>query len=123
MPVPPMEGAVDPAPILPVVPVDAVPVPPLLVPVLVLTLPAVLLAGARTTTGDAPVFTTSSEHGVEESVDSVAEVQRRSARTASPDGPGTVWASAEPASRSAASEARETVEDLFMAYLLAAAAD
>src|ERR1700693_4056679 len=121
----PMEGPVDPASVLPVVPVDAVPVLPRLgwvvVPVLVLPLPAVLLPGARTTTGDTPrrSFRTSSEHGVEASVDSVVEVQRRSTRLAStPDGLGLgmVWASAEPASRSAASGASETGEDLFMAY-------
>ncbi len=99
------------------IPGDAVSVPPGpgWVPVLMLPLPAVLLAGGRTAAGDAPgLFRTSSEHGVEAPVDSVVEVQRRSARPAStPD--GLVWASAEPASRSTASGASETGEGLFMA--------
>ena len=111
----------DPAP---VIPVDAVPVLPglgwVVVPALVLPLPAVLSPGGRTTTGNTPgrSFKTSSEHGAVASVDSVVEVQRRLTRSAStPDGlgPGMVWASAEPASSSAASEASEIAEDLFMA--------
>ena len=101
-----------------IVPVDGTPVVPVEVPMdpeLVLPLP-----GGRTTTGDTrgPSFWTSSEHGAVASVDSVVEVQRRSTRSAStPDGLGLgmVWASAEPASRSAASGASETGKDLFMA--------
>jgi len=104
-------------------PVDGMPVVPMEVPVdpaLVLLFPAMPLSGGRTTTGDmrGPSFWTSSEHVVAASVDSVAEVQRWSMRLAStPDrlGLGMVWASAEPASRSAASGASETGEDLFMA--------
>jgi hypothetical protein len=124
VPVVPMEVPVDPAPILLVVPVDVVPVLAglgwVVVRALVLSLPTALFGG-RTTTGDTrgPSFRTSSAHGAEASVDSVAEVQRRSTRSAStPDGlePGMVWARAEPASRSAASEANDTGKDLFMAY-------
>jgi hypothetical protein len=100
------------------VPVGAVPVPPgpgwVVVPVLVLLLPSGLLAGgARTPAGTERSFTTSSEHGVETAVDSVVEVQRRSERPVS--GLGRVWASAEPASRSAASGASKPGKDLFMA--------
>ncbi|HMC46331.1 MAG TPA: hypothetical protein VKJ77_13500, partial [Caballeronia sp.] len=51
MPVVPMEVSVDPAPVLPIVPVGAVPVLPglgwVVVPALVLPLPAVLLPGGR----------------------------------------------------------------------------
>src|ERR1035437_1780880 len=105
------------------VPVDGMPVVPMEVPVdpaLVLLFPAMPLSGGRTTTGDTrgPSFWTSSEHVAAASVDSVAEVQRWSMRSAStPDrlGLGMVWARAEPASRSAASGAIETGEDLFMA--------
>jgi hypothetical protein len=122
MPGVPVEVPVDPAP---VVPVDAAPVLPVagwvLVPELMVPLPAGLLTGDRTTAGNehARSFRTSSAHGAVASVDSVAEVQRRLTRPASaPDelGPGKVWANAEPASRSAASGASETAEDLFMAY-------
>lgn len=123
-PVGPMEVSVDPASVLPVAPVDGMPMLPVEVPVdpaLVMPLPAVLLPGARITTGNSPgrSFRTSLEHGAEASADSVVEVHRRSTRSAStPDGLGLgmVWASAEPASRSAASRASETGEDLFMAY-------
>ena len=124
IPVVPIEVPVDPAPVLPVGPVDAVPVLPglgwVVVPALVLSLPTGLFGG-RTTKGDTrgPSFRTSSAHGAEASVDSVVELHRRSTRSAStPDGfePGMVWARAEPTSRSAASEANETGKDLFMAY-------
>src|SRR5471032_2265045 len=106
---------------LPVVPVDVVPVLPggVLAPPLMLPLTAALLAGWRTTGGITPgrSFKTSSGHGAVGSVDSVLVVQRRSSRSAfTPDGLVLVWASAEPASSSAASEASETREDLFMAY-------
>src|SRR5476649_1969420 len=102
------------------VPVDGTPVVPMKVPVdpaLVLPLPAVLLPGGWTTTGDTPgrSFRTSSEHGAVASVDSVVEVQRRLTRSAStPDGLalGAVWANAETASRSAASGASKTGENL-----------
>jgi hypothetical protein len=122
MPVVSTEDPVDPAPILTVLlVVDAVPVFDW-VPVLVVTVPGVLLPGMlRTTRGNSPgrSFRTSPEHGAEASADSVVEMQWRSARLASaPDGLGLemVWATAEPASRSAASRASETGEDLFMAH-------
>jgi hypothetical protein len=108
--VPEFTVPVDGMPVVPVVPME-VPVNP----ALVLPLP-----GGWTTTGDTrgPSFRTSSEHGAMASVDSVVDVQRRSMRSAStPEGLelGMVWASTEPAIRSAASGASETGEDLFMA--------
>jgi hypothetical protein len=120
-----MEVPVEPAPILPAAPVDAVPVLPgigwLVVPALVMPLPAMLLAGGRIAPADAPErsFRTSSEHGAEAAVDSVAMAQWRSMRAASASdglGLGMVWASVVPANKSGASEASEAGKNLFIAY-------
>jgi hypothetical protein len=115
-----------------IVPVDDMPVAPTEGPVdpasaFVLPLPAVPLPDARTRGGNTrgPSFRTSSGHGAEALVDSVAEVQRlllRSASTPGRLGPGAVWASAEPASKSAASGASGTGKHLFMAYSFPTAA-
>lgn len=101
-------------------PVDGVPMVPTEVPkdpALMLPLPATPLTGAWVIPAAVPgrLFKASSEHGTEVSAGSVVVVQARSTRSPDPSAPALDWASAEPASSSAASEASETAEDLFTA--------